>query len=367
MFRISKACGFSLTLAAFCSLIFSIHPAAAKQRKPQALWVGGNLDVSVFQGAALETGGDVTPELAFAPKNYANAISMTFDRHENLWLTGLSNLPGGDVAVMEITPADIASLKNGKRGKCRLVRPDGVGVINLGWIGIGFDAGGNLWLTNVGRQLLKLRSTDLIQSHPRPSIVISSMAWFPGAIRFDGSDNLWMGVSGARLWRFTPTDRAVSGPANPSLEINLPDGLIPEDFAFDTAGNLWLAGPTPAAMGTEVDEIEMIKASDLTSTGIISPPAAVTITSAAFSAVTALGSGSCLDGLDFDHSGDLWVDVVGADAGTGCSGNSQVVEFTPAQLDAGGNLEPTVSLGETSTEFDILAGPIRFGPALKRR
>ncbi len=150
-----------------------------------------------------------------------------------------------------------------------------------------------------------------------------------------------------------------TGSANPSLIVNLPDLFFFVDLAFDSSGNLWIAGP-----GSDGDALEMISASNLTGTGEVSPPAAVTVTSSSFG--TLVGSGSCLGGIDFDSSGNLWVSV-GTDNGD-CDGNTttQVISFTPAQLGTGGNLTPSVAISQNKRETNLfLPGPLRLGPALQ--
>jgi hypothetical protein len=225
----------------------------------------------------------------------------------------------------------------------------------VGWVGLGFDAADDLWISNAGGHLLKLRSNQLMEKHPSPAILISLMGWFPGLLRFDSSDNLWVDAGNHQLWRFAPGDRAASGPPNPSLKVTVPDELGRTSLAFDKSGNLWLAGSN-----SHNNELEMISAADLAGSGEISPAAVVTITSPSF------GVGPCLGAIDFDHSGDLWVSVVGIDAENGCVADSQVVDFTPDQLAAGGDLTPSVTISQNSTKTNLfIPGPITFGPALK--
>ena len=138
--------------------------------------------------------------------------------------------------------------------------------------------------------------------------------------------------------------------------MNIPGQLVVFDLAFDSSGNLWLAGSSSSAQG---DEIEMIAASDLSGSGVITPLASTTITSPAF---TPAGESDCLGGIDFDHSGDLWVSV--NSFSFGCVYG--VVEFTPSQLTTGGSLTPSVTIGQNSTQTNLfISGPIRFGPTVK--
>lgn len=281
---------------------------------------------------------------------------MAVDHEGNLWITELSDLRSGNVAFVEVRRANILSLKNGDTATQRFIRPGGVGVIDFGWIGIGFDAADDLFASN-GRELLQIPLNHLTKKRPSPTIIISSMSWFPGPLRFDSSDNLWVSTGNVQLWKFAPSDRTACGPPNPGLIVDAPNGFGIQDFAFDSSGNLWLAGAIFPNTGA-VDEIEMISAADLVGSGEISPPASVTITSSAFGAESGLAGGICLGGLDFDHSGNLWVS-------THCNPESHLIEFTPSQLSLGGNLTPSITISPNSKNTNIASpGPIRFGPAL---
>ncbi len=364
----------STVLAAAGILAFSIEIAAANpvgKEHPQGLWVGGSQYISEFQGKALKKSGDPKANLAFGSSEYFTPRSMTFDRKNNLWITfGVINynLPA---PVLEITHGDLASLKRGKKMKPKVLITErgstGIPFTASGPSELAFDEAGDLWVTDQGAQAIMDFTPSQIKESgsPTPTISITSPDFVPEVIRFDGSGNLWVAEfrltyepsNPLQLWRFSPGDRAVSGQANPSLTMNLPDGLYPADLAFDSSGNLWLAGSS-----SHGDALEMISASNLTGTGEISPSATVTITASAFGFVD--GSGSCLGGFDFDQSGDLWVSV-GAD-NADCQADTQLVEFTPAQLNTGGNLTPSVIIGQNSTETNLFfPGPIRFGPSLK--
>ncbi len=360
MAQINKTTIRSIAIAAAGILALSIQNAAAKpaaKEKAQGLWVGSQAYISEFQGPALEQSGEPAARISFDTKDYFTALSITFGRHKNLWVTSLGT-GNGLFPIVEIGRADIASLKTGKLAKRKVVIIPGEVFGSSASTGLGFDAAGDLWVATVGgRAIMKFRRNQIEQSgNPRPRIVIASPVFFPWAIRFDASDNLWA-IADDQVWRFAPRDRAASGPPNPSLRVDPPDGLSPVDLAFDSAGNLWLAGPASSG-----DEIEMITAGDLAGTGEISPTAAVSITSSAFG--VPVDSGTCLGGIDFDHSGDLWTSVTGTNGI--CEANTQVVEFTPGQLSAGGNLTPSVTIGQNTNKTNLfLPGPIRFGPALK--
>ena len=170
---------------------------------------------------------------------------------------------------MEVRRADIASLKSGDVAKRRFIIPVGVGVIDSGWVGIGFDEAGALFASN-GQQLLEVPRNRLRKTRPSPSIDISEIGstFVPGAMRFDASNNLWVIPGAFQLLRFAPGDRTASGPPNPGLTLNLLSNFfIVMDLAFDHSGNLWLAGESLPGAGPVIGEVEMISAADLEGSG----------------------------------------------------------------------------------------------------
>jgi hypothetical protein len=350
----------TLALAAFATLALSLQSAAAEPAaKAEGLWVSDLSNVSEFQGTSLQASGAPSPNLSFGLKREFDQFSIAFDRPGDLWVTA-HPANSHDFPIIKVTRAEIASLKSGKQVRGEYVTP-GKGLAETAWFGIAFDAAGNLWITNPGLQaLMEFPARQIKTGHiGSPVILISAMNFSPGEIRFDASDNLWVTAGNNQLWRFAPSDRAASGPPNPGLIVNLPNGIGVVDFAFDSSGNLWLAGPVFSGP-VFVDELEMISAGDLAGTGEVSPPAAVTVTSSAFPVQSAgLSAGTCFGGIDFDHLGDLWVSAH-------CVADALVIEFTPGQLSMGGDLEPSLALGQNAAKTNLIfPGPMRFGPPLK--
>jgi hypothetical protein len=332
----------ALVLAITAMVAVSTRIAAAKSKaKSQGLWVGGEKYFSEFQGKSLLTSGTPKAHLVFGSVDYQSPSSIVFDAHQNLWTVFLD--PNGPPsAAIEISRGDIASIKAGKPVKPKVIISPGTNSsVPFEFAeSIGLDAAGDLWVIDLGRRLLELLSSQIKKSGgPAPHVVITPTAANINNIKFDGSDNLWIAASPTpynpsnpeQMWRFTASDRAASGSANPSLVLNVPGEINVLDFAFDSPGNLWIAGWT-----SQSEEIEMIPAGDLSGTGVITPSASTIIISPAFT--PEVSDTPCLGGIDFDASGDLWASV--NDNSFGCVNG--IVEFTASQLTTGGNLTPSV-------------------------
>jgi ligand-binding sensor domain-containing protein len=354
----------ALALAIAATFVLSIQIAAAKTKaEQQGLWVGGEKYFSEFQGKALLKSGTPKAHLAFGNADYNAPSSIVFDADQNLWTTFLDS-NGLPSAVFEISQGELTSLRAGKPVKPKvIISPQKNSTVPFGFAeSIGLDASGDLWVIDRDRTILELLRSQIKKSGgPTPNIVITPTVATVSKIMFDRSDNLWIVAfptpsdpSSDQIWRFTASDRAARGPANPSLILNVPNQVYVLDLAFDNSGNLWLGGSN-----SDGDEIEMISASDLNGTGEVSPAAAATITSSAF---TPNNPGSCLSGIDFDHSGNLWVSVY--PLSFGC--DNGVVEFAASQLSIGGNLTPSIIIGQNITKTNLfIPGPIRFGPTVK--
>jgi hypothetical protein len=356
-------------IAIVATLAFSIQIVAAQPAaKPQGLWVAGENYVSEFQGNALRKSGTPRANAAFGSTDFPTPVSITFDRHNNLWIAygGVNSPP-----VIELSPAELASIKSGKPVRPKVIlrsRQSGGPDPFIVPGSLAFDLAGDLWVSDNYRGLLKFLPMQIKKSGaPSPTVLITAQPNFvPEAIRFDASDNLWMSQfqlpydpsNSLQMGRYAPGDRAASGPATPGLIMNLPDLVFPVSFAFDSAGNIWLAGSN-----SHNDELEMISATNLGDSGVTSPSAAVKITSSAFSNLP--GKSSCFGGIDFDRSGNLWVSFGTSNGDCGFT-TTALVEFTPAQLSTGGNLTPSVTIGQNMRKTNLfLPGQIRLGPTIQ--
>ncbi len=334
------------------------YPAAAANAPKQGLWVGGEKAIYEFQGNALKRSGTPRPQIAISSRSFFAPYAMAFDPANNLWVSfqGINdNQPGAP--ILRITRDDVAKLRGGRSVRPLVLRGSDWGVAQ----GMAFDSKGNLWVSDtLNREIKELAKKQLNKSgSPAPIVEISSATFAPLSLHFDSQGDLWAVAFGDpfAIMKFTPDQEATSGPPNPELEVPLVDGLHPIDMAFDRAGNLWLAGDRDSQ-----DVIEMFAASDLAGSGSQALAPSVTITSTVFGTIN--GSGSCLGGMDFDRTGNLWVSV-GPDNGSCGFDQQQVVSFSAAQLSSGGSLVPSVVIGQNAKKSNLfIPGPLRFGMSI---
>jgi sugar lactone lactonase YvrE len=143
------------------------------------------------------------------------------------------------------------------------------------------------------------------------------------------STALWI-ANGTDVVEFLPGQLlpGVSDPA-PHIALNTATGFgAPQGVQFDANGNLWvLDGGNGSTIGPALDEFTAAQLAAHVTTPNPTPNKTITYPGIKFPQ----------QGV-FDKSGDFWV----AD-----NGANEVVEFTPAQLAAGGNITPTLTLTST--------------------
>ena len=144
-----------------------------------------------------------------------------------------------------------------------------------------------------------------------------------------GSGNLWVPLNPTyEAAAYTADSLAASGSPSPGVSLSTSSNRG-QAVAFDGVGNMWVADCR--------GYVYRYDTAQLASTG--SPTPAVTIDATAY---------SCLAGLAFDASGDLWVSSYNT---------AQVLEYTPAQLAAGGALTPAVIISaDAMTSLSYPAG-----------
>ncbi|HEY2896694.1 MAG TPA: hypothetical protein VGJ12_06120 [Gemmatimonadaceae bacterium] len=206
----------------------------------------------------------------------------------------------------------------------------GAGAATINSSGTAFDSAGNLWVTDyINQEIHKFTPAQLASGTSIPAVTISTQKE-PWGIAFDSHGNLWVGYyNGNYVLRYAAGDvaewsGALTDPA-PALSIATPIG--PLGLAFDSQGNLWVAG-------FDLPQTYEVDAAQLGGTGAIVP------TDSLMSAYLDHGSA-----LAFDRAGNLWE---GTESGF-------IVSYTAAQLSAGSHGEPAFAQEGPGYAFDGLA------------
>jgi sugar lactone lactonase YvrE len=206
----------------------------------------------------------------------------------------------------------------------------GAGASSLTISGTAFDTAGNLWVTDyINQQIMKFTPAQLASGESTPAVAISTQKE-PWGIAFDAHGNLWVGFyNGNHVLKYAASDvSAWSGtladPA-PALTIATPNG--PLSIAFDSHGNLWVAG-------FDVPVTYEIAAATLDASGSVVP------TDSLVSPYLDHGSG-----LAFDRAGNLWE----------ATESGYVVSYSSAQLASAAHGDPAFALQSPTYQFDALA------------
>jgi sugar lactone lactonase YvrE len=195
--------------------------------------------------------------------------------------------------------------------------------------GLALDAAGNMWESSYGSGsdtlLMYTQAARNAGGAPTPSIVLTSTIGDGENLAFDSHGNLWVTDCTGYIRAFTPSQLAGGGAQTPAVSIS--GGTIlrcPWSIAFDSTGNAWVADEGR----THIIEYG---ASQLTTSGTPTPIDTIGSTG---------GSLNEPSGLAFDAQGNLWVSN---------NGTTTVVEYTPAQLAAGGAPVPNIAINTPNT------------------
>lgn len=166
------------------------------------------------------------------------------------------------------------------------------------------------------------------------------------AITFNAQGSLWVVNTDGFVIKYTTSQIASSGTPVPA--VSLQPSIFPYFAAFDKAGNLWLADEAYAIGGNTTTyvagPITEYAAASLTASGSISPTRTLTLPTGKAVVFPAA--------IAFDASGNLWyLDVFNATLG----------EYTAAQLAAGGNPSPAITIVNTTPVYGT---GLAFNPSL---
>ncbi len=261
------------------------------------LWIsngsGGTGQFQGFASSLLATSGAKSASVVATAGITANR-GMAFDKDGNLWVTD------GQAGVTTLKRYPASAL-----GNTGAKTPDvviGGAALNGGIPGAGniaFDSSGNLWFSNLVRDVVGRYSPSQIavSGSPTPSVELGGFNG-PGALAFDGSGNLWVANNGAaRVLKFNAGDLNTTATApTPALtiEAKTPPPVIgtygdPSGLAFDKDGNLWLVYNTAT--------IVRLTPADQSGSGAVSLTPSVQIN---------VGVTVLAESLAFDESGGLW-------------------------------------------------------------
>ena len=274
-------------------------PAAAANVTP-TIYVS-NLITSTITSYPLTANGNASPAATLSATNGSldRPVGESFDTRGDLWVTnGNPNVN----TVVEYTPSQLEA--TGSPTPAVTISASS-GSLNVPY-GLAFDASGDLWVTNVGgNTLVEYTPSQLAASGaPTPAVTISASSGSldaPYGLAFEAGGDLWVtNVGGNTLVEYTPSQLEATGSPTPAVTVSASSGSIdyPYGLAFDASGDLWV---TNGIVSTVIEYTP----SQLAASGAPSP------------AVTISANGiSSLDvpfGLAFDTSGDLWVtNAIGA-------------------------------------------------------
>jgi len=281
------------------AVTYALRPGSGMLWIP--LW-GDSFEAVGYARSQLLTSGSPTPDVSLAgTTNLGEGIA--FDGEGNMWVSDMGGY---------LYRYDAASLAS-SGAPTPAVTIDATAYGSLA--GLAFDASGNLWTADfMGNRVLGYSPAQLaVSGAPAAAVVIStnsgSLTW-PVGIAFDAGGNLWVSNLFANtVVRFSSAQLAVTGSPVPTATLSASGGSLAEPYqlAFDADGNLWVSNiSTP-------NTVVRFDAAQLAGSG--SPTPAATI------AGSSLGVG--IAGIAFDASGALWVA-----ANNGLGATSEIRRFT---------------------------------------
>jgi len=200
-----------------------------------------------------------------------------------------------------------------------------------------FDEAGNLWVANSGHDtsaIVVIGKTTLASD---AGTAVADLRWaVPAAngLAFDRDGNLWYSscTNSAGIFQIAEADLNAVTPPAPAVSIaNDGDHSCPENIAFDSAGNLYVA---ECGVFIGVSKYPSWQLADGGSNGTNSEPA-VTVTNPHF---------QCVTGVAVDNADNVW--VTDYEDGTGV-----LYEFSKDQLESSGSPDPLRAFGFGTCDY----------------
>lgn len=203
------------------------------------MWVASESDsrLLAFPPAALGTSGSRTASVVIASANQSltGPAGIAFDRQHRLWVANF-----GAGTLVRFDPAQLAASGAPAPG------------VVLGGLGqpaaLAFDAAGSLWVSDIqAHRLVKYSPAQLAASgSPVPAVVLSlanGSSTNGSGIAFDAAGNLWVANVGDQIiGAFSPAQLAATGSPLPHVLIGTNFGTlrVPTGVSFDAAGSMWV-------------------------------------------------------------------------------------------------------------------------------
>jgi sugar lactone lactonase YvrE len=200
-----------------------------------------------------------------------------------------------------------------------------------GPVGLALDPAGNLWVDDVRSDTLRMFTPDdrnAAGSKTPSRVLVSADIGAPWTMQFDPQGNLWVincGGDYGTLAEFTPSQLAAGGVQTAAAVARAdPVTFCPQGIAWDGNGHVWV---------TDYEQNRLLEftVSQISAGGTLTPIDSVGSNNGSLTRATS---------VIFDASGNLWVST----GALGATGGHALVEFTPAQLGAGGAPVPHTTI-----------------------
>jgi sugar lactone lactonase YvrE len=203
------------------------------------MWILSQEDAVLlaFAPAVLSTSGFKTASVVITSsgRSLSAPTALAFDGQHRLWVAN-----AGNGTIVRFDPAQLTS----KGAPVPAVVLSGSGRPT----GLAFDAAGSLWVSDgQAHRVVKYGAAQLAASGaPTPDVVLSSFERSlasPSGLAFDAAGNLWVANLGRQtVVAFSLSQQAASGSSAPHIVLSptASGATIPVGLAFDGEGSLWV-------------------------------------------------------------------------------------------------------------------------------
>lgn len=205
------------------------------------MWVASSDDAALLGFAANGEGpaGMITPSITIGSVNgsLTGPTGIAFARDGSLWVASFGS---GKIVRYHKDQLKTSGFPEPSMVITGVPHPTG----------LAFDATGALWVTDhIESTVSRYVPGQLFSSGEKtPTVVLSSSAESlvnPSGIAFDSFNNMWIANTGSdAVVEFRPPQRASSGAPEPVVRLTAPGSSLgsPAGVAFDQIGNLWITG-----------------------------------------------------------------------------------------------------------------------------